>query len=160
MMKFRHRIRKEQEFFGRRAFCQKNRQPLLARCASIWGGILSILQQSFSIEVTVCRSVASWFWGSETQQFDVTTWFLIENPGKYGKNPNVGPGDLFIVNVIKRIAQKLRIIIVLRFWLLTVRFHFGKTRKHFMFMVFWPSGHDHDSRNQHYLSLETPGHSA
>ena len=45
-------------------------------------------------------------------------------------------------------AQKPRRIILLHFVLVTVRVHFGKTQKPFMFMVFGPSGHDYDSQNQ------------
>ena len=64
-----------------------------------------------------------------------------------------------MVNIIKRIAGKLRRIILLHFGLVTCRFHYWETLKPFMFMDFGPSGRDHDSQNQYDLSLEAPGHS-
>ena len=51
----------------------------------------------------------------------------------------------FPVNIIKRIAEQLRRIILLNFGLLTFRFHYERTRVH-------------DSQHQYCLSLETPGY--
>ena len=59
-----------------------------------------------------------------------------------------GWGVIFIVNIIKRIARKLSIIILLHFGLVTFRIHFGKTREPIIFMVLGPSGRVHDSHNQ------------
>ena len=65
-------------------------------------------------------------------------------------------GGIFIVNVvIERLTQKLHRIILLQFGLVTFRIHFRKTRKPFMFMVSGPGGHDHDSQNQLFSTLET-----
>ena len=54
------------------------------------------------------------------------------------KNPDLGLGGLgaiFIVSFKKRVPQKLRRIILRHFGLVTFRFHSGKTRKRFIFMV-------------------------
>ena len=67
-------------------------------------------------------------------------------------------GVIFIVDIIKRIAPKLRRTILLHFGLVTFRFHFGETRKPIIFTVFGLGGRDHDSQNQYHLSLETPGY--
>ncbi len=64
---------------------------------------------------------------------------------------------IFVVNISKRIAGKLRSIIPLRFGLVTFRFHYWKTPKSLIFMIVGPGGRDHDSQNQYHLSLETPG---
>ena len=53
----------------------------------------------------------------------------------------------FRVNIIERIAQKLRIMVLLHFGLVTFRIRSGM-RKPIIFMVFGPGG-----------SLETPGYS-
>ena len=55
-------------------------------------------------------------------------------------------------------AQKLRKTVLLRFGLVTFRFHFGKTRKLIIFMVFGPGGRDQDSQNQLFPTLETPNY--
>ena len=47
-----------------------------------------------------------------------------------------GLGGHFAVNFMRRIAQKLRIIILLHFGIITLRFHFGKTRTLFVFHGF------------------------
>ena len=74
--------------------------------------------------------------------------FPKENGGKPEKN-KFGAygvwGVIFTVNTIKRIAQKLCMMILLHFRLVSSRIHFEKTRKPFMFMVFGPGGRDHDS---------------
>ena len=44
-------------------------------------------------------------------------------------------GAIFNVNFDKRVAQKLRRIIMLHFGLVTFRLHFGKTWKVFFFMI-------------------------
>ena len=56
----------------------------------------------------------------------------------------------------KRIAQKLRIIILLHFGLVTFRFHFGETRKVIISMIFGTSGRDHGPQTQLFLTLVTP----
>ena len=60
--------------------------------------------------------------------------------GNSGKNPDLGSGGglggIAIVSFKKRVARKLRRIILLHFRLEPFRFHFGKTRKPFIFMVF------------------------
>ena len=52
----------------------------------------------------------------------------IENPANPGTNPDLesggGWGDIVIVNIIERIAQKLHLIILLHFQLVTFRIHF------------------------------------
>ena len=60
---------------------------------------------------------------------------------------------------MKRLAQKVCRTILLRFGLVAFRFHFEKPRKLLMFMVFGPSGRDHDSQNQLFLTLQTPRYS-
>ena len=45
-----------------------------------------------------------------------------------------GLGAICIVNMIESLAQKLHIIILVHFGLITFRFRFGKTMKPFMFM--------------------------
>ena len=62
----------------------------------------------------------------------------VENPSKSGENPNLGSGGsgaIFIVSFIKRLAQKLRRIILLHFGLVTFRIHLKKTRKPYIFMI-------------------------
>ena len=68
-------------------------------------------------------------------------------------------GDHLIVFFIKRLSQKLRIMILLHFGFVTFRFAFRKTRKVIIFMFVGLGGRAHDSQNQYYLSLETPGDS-
>ena len=48
-----------------------------------------------------------------------------------------GQGGCFIVNSKKRVAQKLHIVILLHYGLVTFRFHFRKYRKTIMFMIVW-----------------------
>ena len=43
---------------------------------------------------------------------------------------------ILIVNIIKRIVKKLRIIILFHLGFETFRFHYGRTRKPFIFMMF------------------------
>ena len=62
----------------------------------------------------------------------------------------------FIVSIIKRLAQKLRRIILPHFGLVTFGIHFRETRKPIIVMIFGPTGRDHDPQNQYYLNLETP----
>ena len=57
-------------------------------------------------------------------------------------------GFIFIVNFKKRVAEKLRRIILLHLGLITCRFHFGKNRTPLIFMVLEPSGCVHDLQNQ------------
>ena len=45
---------------------------------------------------------------------------------------SLGP---FIVNVIKRLAEKLRSITLVHFGLVTVRFHYGRNLKPLIFMI-------------------------
>ena len=60
-------------------------------------------------------------------------------------------GAIPAVNIIKRIAQKLRIIILLHLGLETFRFIIGK-QKIIIVMVSGPGERNHDSQNQcHYL---------
>ena len=68
-------------------------------------------------------------------------------------------GSIFNVNIIRRIAQKFRRIMLLHFGLVTFRIQIGKTRKHVIFMFFGLGGRVHDSQNQYYLSLEIPEYS-
>ena len=65
------------------------------------------------------------------------------------------PGSHCYCKSKKRVARKLRRIILLHFGLVTFRFHFGKTRKVSMFMIFGSNGHVHDSQNQLFLIWET-----
>ena len=64
-------------------------------------------------------------------------------------------GPCFVVNVEKRVAQKLRRIILLHSRLVSFRSHFPKVRKVIIFMIFGPSGNVHDSQIQLCLTLET-----
>ena len=63
--------------------------------------------------------------------------------GGSGKNPDLGSGGswepFFNINSNKRIAQKLRRIILLHFGLMTFHFHFPKNQKVLKFMIFGPS---------------------
>ena len=65
--------------------------------------------------------------------------FPIGNPRKSGDECDLGVlgvwGVIFTANVMKRIAGKLRRIILLHSGLITFRIHFRRTRKPFMFMV-------------------------
>ena len=78
------------------------------------------------------------------------------------KNPVLGPGGsegaILTVNFEKRVARKLRRIILLHLRLITFGFHFGKTRKPFICMIFGLFGYVRDSQNQ-FLALETPNDS-
>ena len=55
----------------------------------------------------------------------------LKNPGKSGKIQDLGSGAVWGAistrNFLKKLAQKLRRIILLHFGLRTFRFHFGKT---------------------------------
>ena len=69
----------------------------------------------------------------------LTSRLLIEmhycwNPKNNSFSP-FGNSVAFIVNIIQRLAKTLGIIILLHFGLATVRFHFGKTRKLIIFMI-------------------------
>ena len=66
----------------------------------------------------------------------------VENLGNPGKNADLGSGRggggggvIFIVNVMKRIAVKLRRMILLQFGLVTFRFHDGGTLNHLILMI-------------------------
>ena len=52
------------------------------------------------------------------------------------ENHSGSGGAVFIINLEKRGAQKLGRIILLHFGLVPLRFHFGKVRKPFVFMIF------------------------
>ena len=54
------------------------------------------------------------------------------------------------------IAQKLRRTILLYAGLVTFRFHFLKIRKVLIFMIFGPSGRDHDPQKPLILTLDPP----
>ena len=62
---------------------------------------------------------------------------------------------VFIINITKRIAIKLRRIILFHFGLVTLRIHFRKARKLMILMFFGFGGRVHDSQNKLFLSLET-----
>ena len=74
------------------------------------------------------------------------------------KKSKLGSGWLwaviFTVNIIERLGNKLRRIILFQFELVSLRNHFGKDLKPLMF-----TGRVHYSQNQYYLSVETPGYS-
>ena len=82
--------------------------------------------------------------------------FPIENPGRIRIRVVGGLGAISVVNIIKRLAQKLHRIILFHFEFVTFRIHFRKIRKPITFMVFRSSGHDHDSQNQLFLIVEAP----
>ena len=69
--------------------------------------------------------------------------------------PDLGSGGVwgakFIVNVVKSVAPKLRIIILLHLGLVAFRFHFPKTRKILIFMIFGLGGRVHRPQNQLFL---------
>ena len=82
---------------------------------------------------------------------------------KSGKKSGFGVwgvwGDIVIVHCIKRMVQKLSGVILLHFGLIAFRLHFGRIHKVIIFMIFGPSGRDHDSPNQLSLTLDTPNYS-
>ena len=85
--------------------------------------------------------------------------FLQKLPENQGELRMWGLGGLaviFIINMNKRLTQKLHRIILFHLGLITFRIHLGRTRKPFMFVVLGPSERDHDSQNQLILILETP----
>ena len=94
--------------------------------------------------------------------FIYLTWvvcFEISNLRSCANSENMwfwGLGAIFVVHVNQSIARKLRRLILLHFWLVTCRFHFGKTRKPLICLFSGHGGRDHDSANQYYLSLGTP----
>ena len=70
----------------------------------------------------------------------------LQHPSTYLKGSLLAITEPFsIVNIIKRIARKLRRTILRHFGLVTFRIHFRKTRKPITFMVCGPSGREHDS---------------
>ena len=83
----------------------------------------------------------------------------VESPAKSGKNPDLGSGGsgaIVIGSFIKRLAQKLRRIILLHFGLVTFRTHLKRTRKTYIFMILGLSGRDHDVPNQLYSISGAP----
>ena len=58
-------------------------------------------------------------------------------------------GSIFIVSIIKRLAEKLHRIILLHFGL-TARIHLWENLNNIVSMVFGLGGRDHDSRNQYF----------
>ena len=60
-------------------------------------------------------------------------------------------GAILFVNNNKRIAGKLRRIILLLFGLATFRIHYWEIREPFIFVFFGPGGRDHDAPNQLFL---------
>ena len=84
-------------------------------------------------------------------------------PDILGKNADLGfrgsgRRGFFTVNIKKRLARKLRIMILLHLELVTFRFHFGRSRQIIIAMFFRPSGRDHDAQHQLFFFLETPGY--
>ena len=82
-------------------------------------------------------------------------WDPIENPGnargKYGFWVWGIWGVIFILNCLnckKRVAQKLRMIIMFHFGLVAFKFHFLKP-KPIIVMVFGPSECGHDPKNRY-----------
>ena len=67
-------------------------------------------------------------------------------------------GAIYTVNIIKRIARKLRRIILLHFGQVTFRFDYWKTLKPLMFMIWGFSDVPMTPKNQVFLFLETPGY--
>ena len=69
------------------------------------------------------------------------------------KNPDLGPGGAgrgtFIVSFFKRVARKLRRIILLHIVLGTFSITLSKSQKLITFMIFGPGGRDHGPRS-HY----------
>ena len=105
------------------------------------------------------HSVSIWMPASDLHDHIIS----MENLGKSGKKSDFGSGGvlgaIFIVNIMKRIVQKLCRTILLHFGLVFFRIHFGKTKKVTISMFFGFGGLAHDSPNQCYSSLETPGYS-
>ena len=62
------------------------------------------------------------------------------NPGKIVDLGSSGSGAIFIVNIIQRLARKLRRIILLHLGITTFRFHYGRTLKLLIFMILGFSG--------------------
>ena len=83
-----------------------------------------------------------------------------DSPGSFLENSILGGqgglGVMFTVNIIKRLTEMVRRMILLHFGLMTFRIHYWKTRKPLIFMVLGPGGHDHDSQNQLFLILKAP----
>ena len=67
-------------------------------------------------------------------------------------------GVILILNFNKRVAQKLRRIILLHLGLVTSRFHSGKTRTVIIFMIFGASEHVHVFQNQSISTLGPPSY--
>ena len=80
-----------------------------------------------------------------------------EHPVNVADLGSRGSGGIFIVSIMKTIAQKLRIIILLHFLgLITFNIHDWEIRKPLISMVSGPGGCDHDSQNQLSLILGAP----
>ena len=85
--------------------------------------------------------------------------FPLGGPGKPRTNPDLGSGGLgsiFIFNMIERLTEKPRRVILRHFGLITFGIHFKKTPKPIIFTVLGPGGRDHDARNQLFATLDTP----
>ena len=86
------------------------------------------------------------------------SWLMPQGSWLNAKNNlALGPRAIFMVNTGKRIAGKLCRIILLHFGLVTFRFHYWKTLKHFHFHDFRILRRVHDSQNQLFSFCETPG---
>ena len=64
--------------------------------------------------------------------------------------------EFFISNPNKRVARKLRRIIVLHIALVIFNFHIPKIQKVIICMIFGTSGQVHDPQSQLFLTLKTP----
>ena len=107
------------------------------------------------------RWVVAWEGGPQST-FPKKCRSPIQNLNKIQKNTYLGSGEvwwaIFTVNIIRRLTQKLRRIILLQF--VTFRIHLRKDRKKtHHFHDFRISGRAHDSQNQYSLSVETPRYS-
>ena len=82
-------------------------------------------------------SPATWFHKAESW-VKATQFRTIGQSGKKCRFEVCGVwGTIFIVNVMKRLTQKLRRAILLHFGLISFRFRFRKTRKPIICMVVW-----------------------
>ena len=102
--------------------------------------------------------VGSSFWKSTSKRMLRNP---IKNPGKCGKHLDVGSGGgglgaIFTERFRKRVARKLRIIILLHFGLVTFRTLFPEDPKVIIFMFFELGGCLHGPQHQLFSTLGPP----
>ena len=86
---------------------------------------------------------------------DIRIARIIENPRKHIKGILYYVWVIFIVNIMKRIGQKLRIIILLHFGLITFRFHYRRSRTTLIFMILKFSDASMTPQTSYFIFAET-----